>query len=595
MINRISFGDKSESTNLLSSYLENKKHQDKPFFVNKKKLLTAGLGALALGGMVFVAINKIKRPKKIIETAGQISPQSVLKYAEEFENFFRKYDKASQNVIAKQSSLKNETMAEYIDSAKDFDIFRKVFEINNKSKVFSYPQIVGFRNTDSQTAALFTEMLAKEYKWGFGKRKYDSSYLNEFIEMLRKESETEKNPRFIFIENFKHLKSDADKGSAEYRDIMRAIFKNNQKNNIIYITNDTEMSELNDLTFIFKDNTNSLYDSIRNKVEKFDLEECMQTIHDSAQNTSAFLNNESGEFFKSFFKKDFRKPVILTKNSDEKYLESFVEEVNKYEKARLVQFDCNEKADLKNCLLNELEKHNTHFNLYGEKTYLHITNLEKYLDTNIVNILNNAEKDFNIMPMIEYKDASEVLKSFDSNYDFIFSRKFVYTDKLAAQIAKRAENNDLSHIEPKSFQYILNSFVQPDFENGIILQGKPETAEVIIKSLVNIFDMNYKKIIFDKENIADNMKVLLKASTQAKKDFELTGKRTFIELGNIDELLTNFSTVENRRQIAAFKNFSENCAKNYNTTLIFHTTKDLDDFEPASIAPHRFGLKINLI
>ena len=107
--------------------------------------------------------------------------------------------------------------------------------------------------------------------------------------------------------------------------------------------------------------------------------------------------------------------------------------------------------------------------------------------------------------------------------------------------------------------------------------------------------MNYKKIDFSKDNNFDTWESILKLAEQAKTDFETTGKRTFIELGNIDELLINFDTIENRRNIAKLKNFTENCAKNYNTTLIFHTTKDLDDFEPASIAPHRFGLKIKLI
>lgn len=592
MINRVCFSGKLENANVLSSDVKNKKKQNESFLDNKN-LLIMGLGALALGGITFIAINNLKRSGKIKGNSQQISHQ-FFKYVDGFENFFQRHDDTYKNIIAKQSGLKNEKVLGYIDSVRDFDIFRKVFEMNRKSKIFPYPKVVGFSNTDSQTTSLLTQLIANDYKWSFTKRKYNSSYMDEFIEMLKKESEIEKNPRFIYIENYRQMKLDIDKGSQENQDIMQAVFKNNQKNNIIYITNDTDTLEFNDLTFIFKDNTNSQYDSIKNKIVIPNFNEYIQKIHSSSQKTSTFINNESVDFFKSFLKKDFQKPIILTKYSEEQYLKHFIEEINKYEKARLVNFDCNEKKDLHNCLIKELEKHNTHFDIYDEKTYLHITNLEKYIDSDLINILKNADKDFNVMPMIEYKDNSIVSKSFDSNYNFIFGQKFVYTDELAVQIAKRIKRNDLSHIEQNSFQSILNSFAQPIFENGIILQGKSDLADITIKSLVNIFDMHYKKIDFDKDNF-DAFTSLCKVAEQAKKDFETTGKRTFIELGNIDELLTNFGTIENRRNIAKLKNFTENCAKDYNSTLIFHTTKDLDDFEPASIAPHRFGLKIKLI
>ena len=595
MISHVNFSSKLRNTNVLNSNVKNKKDNDKSSFENKN-LLVMGLGALAISGIAFVMINKLKHPGKTGKDSQQIS-HKFFKYVDGFENFYQRQDESFQNIIDRQSSLKNEKVLKYIDidSIKDFNIFRKIFEMNSNSKIFPYPKVVGFKNTDSQTTFLLTQLVANEYKWDFAKRKYNSANMEEFIEMLKKESEIEKKPRFIYIDNYKQMKFDIDKGSQKNKDIMQKVFNNNQKNNIIYITNDTDKLEFNDLTFIFKDDTNNQFDSIKNKIIVPDLNEYLQKINSSSQNTSTFISNDSREFFKSFLNKDYQKPVILTKFSNEKDLKYFVEEVNKYEKVRLVNFDCNQKKDLHNSLIQELEKQNNHFNIYGEKTYLHITNFEKYIDSDTINILKNANKDFNVMPLIEYKDNAIILKSFDSNYNFIFGKNFVYTDELAAQIAKRIKSNDLSHIEQNSFQYILASFSQPIFENGIILQGKSDLADITIKSLTNIFDMNYKKIDFSKDNNFDTWESLLKLAEQAKTDFETTGKRTFIELSNIDELLINFDTIENRRNIAKLKNFTENCAKNYNTTLIFHTTKDLDDFEPASIAPHRFGLKIKLI
>ena len=593
MISHVNFSSKLRNTNVLNSNVKNKKDNDKSSFENKN-LLVMGLGALAISGIAFVMINKLKHPGKTGKDSQQIS-HKFFKYVDGFENFYQRQDESFQNIIDRQSSLKNEKVLKYIDSIKDFNIFRKIFEMNSNSKIFPYPKVVGFKNTDSQTTFLLTQLVANEYKWDFAKRKYNSVNMEEFIEMLKKESEIEKKPRFIYIDNYKQMKFDIDKGSQKNKDIMQKVFNNNQNNNIIYITNDTDKLEFNDLTFIFKDDTNNQFDSIKSKIIVPDLNEYLQKINSSSQNASTFINNDSREFFKSFLNKDYQKPVILTKFSNEKDLKCFVEEVNKYEKVRLVNFDCNQKKDLHNSLIQELEKQNNHFNIYGEKTYLHITNFEKYIDSDTINILKNANKDFNVMPLIEYKDNAIILKSFDSNYNFIFGKNFVYTDELAAQITKRIKSNDLSHIEQNSFQYILASFSQPIFENGIILQGKSDLADITIKSLTNIFDMNYKKIDFSKDNNFDTWESILKLAEQAKTDFETTGKRTFIELGNIDELLINFDTIENRRNIAKLKNFTENCAKNYNTTLIFHTTKDLDDFEPASIAPHRFGLKIKLI
>lgn len=589
MISRISFSENVNNISQISHDSKNKSKQNKSF-LDKSSLLMAGLGALALGGVAFVAINSIRKPKNTKDANNQI-----LTYVEKFNNFFSKYTNESQNVIANQSHLKNEKISDYLQSTEDFDIFRKVFTLNKESKKISYPQFIGFSNIDNKTTSLFSQLISNEWKWGFTKRKYDSAYMSEFIEMLLKESQIEKKPRFIYIENFKQFKADVDKVFPQNKDVLQTILQNNQKNNIIYITNDADSLKVNDLSFKFKDDTNGQHNLIKNLLN-IDFDEEIKRVNFSTSVTSKFIaDNEDAEFFKSFLKREFQKPVILSKNSNELYLTQFIEEVNKYETARLANFDCASDENLYERLLKELEKQNLHFNLYGEKTYLHITNLEDHFSDGILNILKKANTDFNVMPIIEYNDETIFSKAFNDNYNFKFGRNFVPTEKLLSEIVERSQKNDLSHITKSDFENLTSKFMESDFYNGIILQGKSDIADITINSLKNTLDLNYSKINFNKESVIDSLKSLFEVAKQAKAEFEKTGKRTLLELNNIDELLTDFSTIENRRNISRFKNFAERCAKDYKTTLIFHTTKDLDNFESASIAPHRFEYKIQLI
>ena len=72
MISHVNFSSKLRNTNVLNSNVKNKKDNDKSSFENKN-LLVMGLGALAISGIAFVMINKLKHPGKTGKDSQQIS------------------------------------------------------------------------------------------------------------------------------------------------------------------------------------------------------------------------------------------------------------------------------------------------------------------------------------------------------------------------------------------------------------------------------------------------------------------------------------------------------------------------------------------
>ena len=106
MISHVNFSSKLRNTNVLNSNVKNKKDNDKSSFENKN-LLVMGLGALAISGIAFVMINKLKHPGKTGKDSQQIS-HKFFKYVNGFENFYQRQDESFQNIIDRQSSLKNE-------------------------------------------------------------------------------------------------------------------------------------------------------------------------------------------------------------------------------------------------------------------------------------------------------------------------------------------------------------------------------------------------------------------------------------------------------------------------------------------------------
>ena len=178
-------------------------------------------------------------------------------------------------------------------------------------------------------------------------------------------------------------------------------------------------------------------------------------------------------------------------------------------------------------------------------------------------------------------------------------------NSLLSKIANLSigENKNKQNIADKKL-FMIDQFFNPlkaekdgaqiKIQNGILIHGTSREKQSFLEWIINTSKLNYNEINFDISDPVNSLKKIFQAAENAKLAKELNGQRTLLNLKNIDELLTDFDSIENRRNIAKFKNFTEHCANDYKTTVITTTDQILDNFEPASIAPHRFELKVEL-
>lgn len=135
----------------------------------------------------------------------------------------------------------------------------------------------------------------------------------------------------------------------------------------------------------------------------------------------------------------------------------------------------------------------------------------------------------------------------------------------------------------------------PDF-NGILVYGnasKADKDEFVDWLKINV-PAQIKEFTYDEENPFESIKKIVAMAENAEKIYKIGGKRTILYLKDIDKLLTQDDCIENRRMIGKFKQLAEHCSELYHTTLLINTSYQLDDFEDASIASHRFGNKIKI-
>ena len=78
------------------------------------------------------------------------------------------------------------------------------------------------------------------------------------------------------------------------------------------------------------------------------------------------------------------------------------------------------------------------------------------------------------------------------------------------------------------------------------------------------------------------------------KKADTSKNKVLIDLINIDKHLQEPDNIEAVKRIARFKNIMELSFENSYATAILRTDKDLDAFEQASIAPHRFNVQFQI-
>lgn len=130
-------------------------------------------------------------------------------------------------------------------------------------------------------------------------------------------------------------------------------------------------------------------------------------------------------------------------------------------------------------------------------------------------------------------------------------------------------------------------------ENGILIYGNSRKKDDFINWIKNTSETAFKEIEYDENKPFDSIKAIKQALKNAQTGYEYTDRRSILYIKNLDKLLTNKSK-ENLIMIAHFKSFAELASEKFHTTLLFKTDLPLENFESASIATGRFGLKVKL-
>lgn len=123
---------------------------------------------------------------------------------------------------------------------------------------------------------------------------------------------------------------------------------------------------------------------------------------------------------------------------------------------------------------------------------------------------------------------------------------------------------------------------------GILFYGDIEKSNNLLKQIADITDIPVKTVNFDDymSGLSQFIKYIKKADTSKNK--------VLIDLINIDKHLQEPDNIEAVKRIARFKNIMELSFENSYATAILRTDKDLDAFEQASIAPHRFNVQFQI-
>ena len=141
----------------------------------------------------------------------------------------------------------------------------------------------------------------------------------------------------------------------------------------------------------------------------------------------------------------------------------------------------------------------------------------------------------------------------------------------------------------------LQSDHSASIPNGILLYGNDwRTKKDLSDWMKEKSNLRIVQVEYDRNNPRDSIDKLKEELIVSQQISDTGGKRTLLELKNFDELLSSSEKLESRILIAQFKSLVEDASKNYNTTLLMDTDKDIYSFEPASIGAQRFDIKLDV-
>lgn len=589
-----------------------------------KLLLTLG-GLAVLGSGALLVYNSVKRG----------NPTSSSNYSlERIDKFIKRLPEelkmSWQSRIKKLPLDKSEFVKALVNKKQDILPLEYLFKLKELrlKNVPDLPPLINLENISAEKAKNITQILSGKYKTAYSSTKYTNGFMEEFFGTLTKISQSAKenyknNKQYTFlnIENVDTLLNDLSKpNNEEYLNKFRELIASNANNRLIYVTNgkNKELESLQHMKLIFTDEIKTIdlsgdladFSRLQSDIESIKHDKIMESLSD-------YLDDSIVQTLSHFAWKIDKSDILFFDNVTSKTANQFLEKLQTIVDDKFVNIDANKEgfAKLNEEILAELPKAKDLYNRENKYTYFYLDGLEDLVSKTekdsedfikFKEIINNSIESSNLRLIIKNEKQNEVLNSLKNNgtLNIKFIKGFEF-GKLYKETIEKMNQCDFSYIDKDKFiREYVNSFVTekaglkafgPD-GNGILLYGPAEKTRIIADSIRKSLDVNYKEYDFLENGNTDmlkavfDLKKILKAS---ELEYQKTGKRTIVEVHNLDELLTS-ETEKDLITIAHFKSFAEVASEKFHTTILMRTDKPLENFDRAAIATGRFSVKLKI-
>lgn len=589
------------------------------------KLLLALGGLAVLGSGALLVYNSLKRGK--IAPANNYSLERIDKFIKRLPEELKM---SWQNRIKKLPLDKSEFVKALVNKKQDILPLEYLFKLKELrlQNVPDLPPLINLENISAEKAKNITQILSGKYKTAYSSTKYTNGFMEEFFGTLTKISQSAKenyknNKQYTFlnIENVDTLLNDLSKpNNEEYLNKFRELIASNTNNRLIYVTNgkNKELESLQHMKLIFTDEIKTIdlsgdladFSRLQSDIVSIKHDKIMESLSD-------YLDDSIVQTLSHFAWKIDKSDILFFDNVTSKTANQFLEKLQTIVDDKFVNIDANKEgfAKLNEEILAELPKAKDLYNRENKYTYFYLDGLEDLVSKTekdsedfikFKEIIKNSIEGSNLRLIIKNEKQNEVLNSLKNNdtISIKFIKGFEF-GKLYKETIEKIDQCDFSYIDKNQFiQEYVNSFVAEKSGlhafgrdgNGILLYGPAEKTRIIADSIRKSLDVNYKEYDFLENGNTDmlkavfDLKKILKAS---ELEYQKTGKRTIVEVHNLDKLLTS-KTKKDLITIAHFKSFAELASEKFHTTILMRTDKPLENFESASIGPNRFLVKLKI-
>lgn len=588
--------------------IQNKKDEFVKKKINNSKIISI-LAILGLAGVAFAILKYNNKGLSFLNSS-------------KFDRAYSELKPESKNKIINQKQVLNKHSLRFANEPiSNFDIFKDLISAENtgeKIGKYSVPDVVFLSGAGSKKDN-FQELFADYFNCETKMFEYPKGKLNEFLEYLKtfkaKTTDDTSKRTFIGIKNFQDLLAEIEERGKESEKLIFSDFiKNCSKENKITIF----LDEL-DSQGLKKYSANAI---------KIDLSR--YSLRD-LEHDNLVLEVSKFQDFKNLIKNMKMRPVYCSDDSlydlfkngkiniilngiSENNRGSFLEELSRLFHCKQTIFDMKEKTI--DDLAQFAKKYKNDFEIGKEDVILYLQNLDEFLSKNadksseiskLRDFLNSSFENYGTRIIYDdFDDLPEELSKIPSGL-----RKLQFVSSLDIFSKKRQEmldlmaQNDFS-IFPGNAMGSIKGFIdglaleqagevaKEELFNNILLYGESEkTLNDGMHAIMNTLDTYKHTVNFDVKNPMVSISQIVEIIKEGDEEFQKTGKRTLLFVKNLDELLVDDSTIEKRGFIGRMKGTLENSSKNH-TNIIMTTIKPLSSFENASVAPHRFGLKILL-